>query len=29
MAIDIKFSVGVLVGVLAVVVWYKVRESKG
>jgi len=29
MTIDVKFSVGVLVGVVLVIAWYKVRERKG
>ncbi len=29
MSIDVKFSVGILVGALLAVLWYKMRESKG
>jgi hypothetical protein len=29
MSIDVKFSVGILVGALLAVLWYKMRENKG
>jgi len=29
MSIDVKFSVGLLVGALLVLFWYKMREQKG
>lgn len=29
MSIDVKFSVGIVVGVLLAVLWYKMQERKG
>jgi hypothetical protein len=29
MSIDVKFSVGLVVGALLVFLWYKMREQKG
>lgn len=29
MTFDVKFSVGILIGALIAVLWYKMRENKG